>query len=287
VQFNDVDMSSSNVLEYRLLSLGARLGDLIRSERIRRQIRQAALAEKAGVSRSLLVWVEAGHVPSLETYGRLADALGLRLEIDLVDPRRSKQVRAQDPVHAAIGEWLVRLLRPLRYSIAIDEPYQHYQFAGRADVIAWRLDPPTLLHVENRTRFPNIQEAFGSYNAKRRYLPGVLAQRLGLPRGFRSVTNVLCVLRSAEALHELRLRTGSFAAVCPDPIDPFTKWLSSAPPDSGLFSVLAIVDPLAEGRTRAIVGLDEVRTIRPRYRGYADAAEALRRAGLRPLPDDR
>jgi transcriptional regulator with XRE-family HTH domain len=280
VRFNAIDMSASNSVDQRLIALGALLGDQVRSERFRRQIRQATLADTAGISRPLLVWVEAGNVPSLETCARLANALGLRLEVDLVDPRRKTATRSEDPVHAAMGEWLVRLLRPHRYVVALDEPYQHYQFAGRADVLSWQLEPPALLHVENRTRFPNLQETFGGYNAKRNYVPGVVAQRLGLRHGFRSVTNVMVALRSAEAIHDLRLRTASFAAVCPDPINAFVDWLSGSPPASRVHSVLAIVDPLAQGRSRAIVGLEGVRSIRPRYRGYADAAEALRRAGL-------
>jgi hypothetical protein len=137
-----------------------------------------------------------------------------------------------------------------------------------------------LLHVENRTRFPNLQEAFGSYNAKRSYLPGVIAQRLGLRDGFQSVTNVMAVLWSAEALHDLRLREASFAAVCPDDISALEAWLDGRHPPTVVRSVLAIVDPIAAGRSRAIVGLEDVRKVRPRYRGYADAAEAFRKAGL-------
>ena len=52
--------------------------------------------------------------------------------------------------------------------------------AGRADLLGWDVASRSLLHVENRTRFPNIQDAMGSYNAKRQYLPGVIADRLGL-----------------------------------------------------------------------------------------------------------
>ena len=270
-------MSSTKPIEQRLLTLGARLGHLIRSERMRRQIMQSTLAETAGISRSLLVWIEAGNVPSVESYLRLANALALRLEVDLVDPRNKKAVtRSEDPVHAAMGEWFVRRVEPHSDGVALDEPYQHYQFAGRADVVAWKLDPPALLHVENRTRFPNLQEAFGSYNAKRSYLPGVLAQRLGLGNGFDSVTSVMAVLWSAEVLHELRLRPASFRAVCPDSIDAFSAWLAGSPPPTGVRSILAVVDPLAASRSRAIVGFDQTQTVRPRYRGYVDAAEALR-----------
>ncbi|HEX5828719.1 MAG TPA: hypothetical protein VFY23_14425 [Candidatus Limnocylindrales bacterium] len=63
---------------------------------------------------------------------------------------------AQDLVHAAMGELEARALQRPGRTIAIGEPYQHYQFAGRADLLAW--DAEDLLHIENRTRFPNLQE---------------------------------------------------------------------------------------------------------------------------------
>ncbi len=81
-------------------------------------------------------------------------------------------------MHAAMGELEARALQRPGVRISIDEPYQHYQFAGRADVVAW--DDENLLHIENRTRFPNLQEAAGSYNAKRQYLASSIAQRLDL-----------------------------------------------------------------------------------------------------------
>ncbi len=54
-----------------------------------------------------------------------------------------------------------RLLRAHDYEVAIDHPYQHYQFAGRADVLAWTRTPAALLHIENRTRFPDLQAGGG------------------------------------------------------------------------------------------------------------------------------
>jgi hypothetical protein len=40
-------------------------------------------------------------------------------------------------------------------------------------------------------------------------------------------------------------------------------------------STLVILDPLASGRQRAFVGLDEALTVRRRHRGYADALSKL------------
>lgn len=237
----------------------------------------AALAERAGVSRSNVYLVEAGESASLETPVRLAAALGLRLDVTLANPRRRavSPVRSVDPVHSAMGEFEVHRLRAPSVLVGIDEPYQHYQFAGRADVVAWDAMARALLHIENRTRFPDVQETAGSFNAKRAYLGAALAERLGFRR-WASETHVIVGLWSAEVLHALRLRPETFRSLCPDPPDSFAAWWAGRPPPSGQTSSLVVMDPLATGRQRPFVGLDEALTgVRPRHRGYADVAAKL------------
>jgi transcriptional regulator with XRE-family HTH domain len=263
--------------------LGGHLGGRIREDRRRARWTIRRLATEAGVSPSLVQWVEAGHVASLETYVRLGRALGRRFEVDLVDPRRTRGRRDEDPVHAAMGEVLATRLRAHNVPLSLDEPYQHYQFAGRADLVAWDLGRASLLHVENRTRLPNFQEAAGAYNAKRRWLAPALADRLGI-REFRSVSHVLVALWSAEMLHVVRLRAPSLSAICPDGTDSFERWLAGDPPTAGVTSAVVLFDPIAKGRSdrRQFVDLETALrpATRPRYRGYADAADELRRAGL-------
>ena len=257
----------------------------MRGERIRRAWTLRELADRAGVSVATAHSAESGEVASLESYARLATALGLRPSLDLADPRSRAGNRAPndsvDLVHAAMGELEARALKGPGRTLAIDEPYQHYQFAGRADVLAW--DRENLLHIENRTRFPNLQEAAGSYNAKRQYLAGSLADRAGTgPRGWRSVTHVIACLWSSEVLHAIRLRRATFDALCPDPPDALLAWLRGEAPAAGVTSTLVVMDPLVPfgSRRRTIAEVDEPPRLDPRYRGYADAAEALRQAGL-------
>jgi hypothetical protein len=145
-------------------------------------------------------------------------------------------------------------------------------------VLAW--EDRDLLHIENRTRLPNVQDAAGSYNAKRQYLAGALADRLGVgPAGWRSVTHVMACLWSSEVLHVLRLRPATFASVCPSAPEAFEAWLAGTPRKPGATSSLVLLDPLVPfgARRRTIASLDEVPRADPRYRGYADAADALRR----------
>lgn len=262
--------------------LAAHLGIRVRTERRRRHWTIRELARRAGVSPSLVQWIEAGGAGSLATYAAVSAALGLTPEFELVDPRRPGPARAADPVHAALGEVLAARLAAFGHSVALDEPYQHYQFAGRGDVVAWSLADRSFLHVENRTDFPNLQDAFGSYNAKRRWIAPSVAQRVGLRAGWVSETHVMLAVWSSDVLHAVRLRTASFQTVCPDGIGSFEAWWHGRPIEPGVRSCFVLFDPL-EGRRsdrRRFVDLEAARAVRPRYTGYADAVRALRSAGL-------
>jgi transcriptional regulator with XRE-family HTH domain len=256
------------------MSTGA--GTVVRQERLRRDLPLRVVAQRAGVSLSMVQRIESGTPVSLETYARVFTALDLRPELIAADPRRRAApiVRDEDPVHAAMGELEAARLRAGGFTVVLDEPYQHFQFAGRADVVAWDLDRRALLHIENRTRFPNLQEAFGSYAAKRAYLPAVLAERVGIGRGgWDSVAHAIVALWSAEVLHTIHIRSESFRAACPDASTDFEAWWSGRVPDAGRpTSTLILLDPMAPAHARRFIGLAEAANARPRYRGYADAA---------------
>lgn len=257
--------------------LWVRFGLQVRDARLARRWTVADLARRAGVSAGMIYRVEAGGVASTETATRIATALGRRAGLLLTDPRRRRDARHElggDPVHSAMGELEARHLRALGVQVGLDEPYQHYQFAGRADLIAWDPATRTLLHIENRTRFPDFQEMAGSFNAKRAYLGDSLAERFGV-RGWASQTHVIAGLWSSEVLHAIRLRPESFRSICPDVPDAFASWWAGQPPRTGITSTLVVIDPLATRRQRPWVGLGDALTARPRHRGYADTAFKL------------
>jgi transcriptional regulator with XRE-family HTH domain len=275
-------MSSRSTPAEVAIRLAGHAGLTIADARLARSWTLRELAARAGVSLASIHAIEHGRPATLETYAAIALALGLEPRLDLVDPRkRAPSARAEDPVHAAMGEIIAARLARHGFTVAIDEPYQHFQFAGRADVLAWNLASGSLLHVENRTRFPNVQDAIGSYNAKRQFLPGVIADRIGLRGGFASVTNVLAGLWSSEVIHVARIRAATFAAICPDDRMPFDMWWQGATPPPGRpTSSFILVDPIDSGAGRRSPFADVVQGVRARHRGYADAVQALRREGL-------
>lgn len=238
------------------------------------------LGDRAGLSGAAIHRIEAGHPASLNAYARVGTALTLRVELDLVDERRHRVTRAEDPVHSWMGEVEAGRMQSFELPVALDEPYQHFQFAGRADLISWSVTERSLLHVENRTRFPNLQEMAGSYNAKRSYLAAAVADRLGIRRGFASVTNVIVALWSAEVLHTLRLRRSTFRALCPDDAAAFAMWWAGTPPTSGITSSFVLLDPVERPRARRWIGLEDALRAEPRHRDYAAAVATMTNPAL-------
>lgn len=251
-------------------------GAQVREVRLARRWTIRDLALRAGVSTGMVYRVESGAPASTKTAEHLATALGRRVELQLVDPRRRAdgQARQADLVHSAMGELEAGHMRRLGYPVGIDEPYQHFQFAGRADIVAWDAVRAALLHIENRTRFPDFQDMAGSFNSKRAYLGRTLAERLGIRR-WASETHVIVALWSSEVLHALRIRRESFRSLCPASADAFVGWWGGDPPRSGIGSSLVVLDPVSAGRQRPFVGLEEAMTVRPRHRGYAEVVRLL------------
>lgn len=230
------------------------------------------LARRARISPASINAVEAGRQVSLDVYSRTMTALGLSIDLLIGDRRRNRGRLDADRVHATMGEFEARQLSQYDYRVAIDHPYQHHQFAGRADMLAWSASARALLHIENRTLFPNIQEVAGSFNAKCQYLAPVVAGQLEIPP-FTSQCHAIIALWSAEVLHAIRLRRATFRALCPDPPTALLAWLDGQPPPTGTVRTLMLLDPFAQGRQRPLVGLETALAgVKPRVRGYAEAA---------------
>lgn len=258
--------------------LAMKVGLGIHDERRRRRMTIRELADRADVSVGTVHGVESGGRASLAMYQRLAKALGRELDLTLVDPAHRGAPREDvDLVHAAMGELEVRALEAHGFRVAVDEPWQHYHFAGRADVLAWDVPSEALAHFENRTRLPDFQDALGRFNTKRRFLAQALWRSLGFRRPPRFETHAMVALWSTEVLRVLRQRPASLRAAFPDPTDALTAWLSGTPALSGS-TTFALLDPFATGRQRRFLGLEPaIDSARARIHGYAEAAELLRR----------
>jgi hypothetical protein len=236
------------------------------------------LAAKAGVATGTICNVESGQPASLEIYHRIAKALHREVTVGLVQPGHAATTRdGTDIVHAFMGEAEATVLRAHGGGLAIDEPWQHFHFAGRADVLHWDLERSALLHLENRTGFPDVQDALGRFGTKRRYLSTALAASLGFTRPPRTETHVIVALWSNEVMRVLRRDAVSFQVACPDPPDALMRWWAGQPPEGSKTRSLVLFDPFATGRQQRFLSLeDALGGARARIHDYADAAERIR-----------
>jgi ribosome-binding protein aMBF1 (putative translation factor) len=79
------------------------IADLVILHRTRTKLTQEALALKMGTSVSAVSRLESGfHVPSIDTLRKLADALGGRLKIDIVDTPPAKERTPKKRVRAGL-----------------------------------------------------------------------------------------------------------------------------------------------------------------------------------------
>lgn len=265
----------------RLTRISVLMGSALHEERQRRRLSIRALAARAGVGVGTVHGVENGGSASLEMYLRLSHALGTELSFEVVGPdRRLRHASDLDLVHATMGELEASALRRGDVRVGIDEPWQHYQFSGRADLLAWDVGRRSMLHLENRTQFPDVQDAIGRYNTKRGHLAGAIRERLGMDRPPLVRTHVMVALWSSEVIRAIRRHPATFRAACPDPLDAFLAWWHGGVMARGSTSSLVVFDPFATGRQRRFVGLDAVLGgVRPRVIGYAEAAGRIRSRG--------
>ena len=257
--------------------LCGRLGVALRAGRNARGWTLQAVADAAGLSPAAVARLESGGAGGLATYLRLADVLGLRLTWELQS--LAATLEAEDAVHAAMAEVQARRFGTASRQVLIDEPYQHFRFAGRGDLVVVDRARSALHHSENKTRIVNVGELSGSFNAKCRWLGGDVAERSGVRR-FTSESHTLVLLWSEEVLAVARMLGRTLRALGPHGTGAFGAWWDGIPP-VGVHRGIVVLDPIDRGTAQPQwIGLDEALETRSRYRGYADASQELRAAGL-------
>jgi transcriptional regulator with XRE-family HTH domain len=157
-----------------------RVGRIIREVRIRKAWRQVDLAEAAGLSRSTVSDIENGRLDAvaLMTLRKVAHPLDIRISIDAWW-RAGDSGHLLDAGHAALVEYVVRLLGAAGWETRVEVSFNHYGERGSADIVAWHPGERMLMIVEVKTRIVDVQELIGTFGRKVRILPDALRRDPG------------------------------------------------------------------------------------------------------------
>jgi transcriptional regulator with XRE-family HTH domain len=155
------------------------LGRVVRALRHRRGWTQLQLAERVGVSDTVISEIELGRLDG-QKWGvmrHMLEALAASLEA-LPRWRGAELERLLDADHAAITEQWGHELTARGWDVRTEVSFNEYGDRGRFDLIAFHHASRTLLVDEHKTVLADAQQTLGGLDVKVRVAAGV-ARRLG------------------------------------------------------------------------------------------------------------
>jgi transcriptional regulator with XRE-family HTH domain len=225
-----------------------RLGSVLRILRLRAGFTQAALARRAGISRTAVSTLERGHVGALPLDRVRAVAGALEVRLDVTPRWRGSDLdRLLDAAHAALVDQVVAILSGHGWEVAPEASFSIFGERGSIDVLAWHPARRTLLVVEVKSRIVDIQSLLAGVDRKRR-----LAARIALERGWEpsAGTSLWLAVADTRTNHRrLAEHAGTIRAVLPGDGRGIGAWLGD-PREAGAY--LSFL-PYAAGRGKRSV----------------------------------
>lgn len=161
--------------------------------RIRRGWRLRDVAERAGLSTATIGRTELGSIRSVSVVRTHAAVLDIRVEWRVAG-RGADVARLLDEEHAAMVETMAASLARAGWQVEAESSYSLYGERGRIDLLAFDPSTKLLAVVEVKTELADLQDLFGSLNAKARLAPAI-GRRHGWPSS--RVVTVLAVAATA------------------------------------------------------------------------------------------
>jgi transcriptional regulator with XRE-family HTH domain len=158
----------------------SRIGRTLRAIRLGARSTQEAVAKQAGVSQSVYSRAERGGVPELmlATLERIVSALGGRLVVD-IHYQGGRADRLLDRAHAAIVEVVIATLQAAGWETRVDFSFNVFGERGSVDILGWHVATRTLLIVEVKSRFTDLQAMLLSLGRKLRLVPEEVRLQIG------------------------------------------------------------------------------------------------------------
>ena len=201
-----------------------RLGLSYRALRIRRRWRQADLAARAGVSRSVISKVERGLAgeTSAVTLGRIAAALDARLDVNLRWHGEGLD-RLLDSAHARLVERVVALLTAYDWDVAVEVSFAILGERGSIDVFARHRGTGIVLVVEVKSVVPDNQAMLHGLDRKVRLAPRIAAERGWATSG--PIARLLVIAEGTTSRRRIAALGATYATTLPDRGLAVRAWL--------------------------------------------------------------
>lgn len=227
-----------------------------------------ALAARVGVSARYIALIEQGRAnPSLALVERIADALGLTIELGITPPVFPGGARVRDEVHARCSAYVDRRLRAAGWSTAREVEIVHRRSHGWIDILAFHRRSATLVIIEIKTRVDDLgalERQLGWYERE--------AWRAATTVGWRPGRAASCVLALAsdEVEQVVRSHRDLFKLAFPSRAAALSRLIHE--PERALVGrAFALIDPASRRREWLIATSIDGRRSRLPYRGYAEA----------------
>jgi transcriptional regulator with XRE-family HTH domain len=233
-------------------------------------ITQQALANAVGVSRPYIAAIESGRAnPSLDLVERIADGLGIQLDLVAVRPIVIAGRSQGDLVHARCSGYAHRRLRGDAWEVRREVEVVHGRSHGWIDLLAFDPRTGTLLIVEIKTRIDDlgaIERQLGWYERE----AVDLAARLGWRA--KHVGAWLIGLASDEVDDAIRSNNDAVRAAFPMRAIDVIRVVAGEMVPVGRGRGLALIDPTSRRRDWLLKSRSDGRRSAAPYRDYADAA---------------
>ncbi len=201
-----------------------RAGRAVRALRVRRGWRQADVAERAEIGRSVVGRIERGEVAGLSLDDLASVALALGATIDLQVRWQGEALdRLLDEGHARLVEAVVRELAALGWDVAVEVSFAGGGERGSIDVLAFHPAERALVVIEVKSVTPDMQSMLMGLDRK-----GRIGATLARDRGWdaRVVARVLVLWDTRTNRRRLERVASTIAVALPGGTREVRRWLA-------------------------------------------------------------
>ena len=203
-----------------------KVGEVVRTVRRRRGLRQRDVAAAAGVSQWSVSAVERGQLEQLTLCAIRRVCSALEIGTPLAPRWRGVELpRLLDARHAALIEEVVARLAALGWETVLEYTFQHFGERGAVDVLAWQSEARALLVVEVKTDLDDLQSMLSAIDRKARLAPRLVAAE----RDWAALTvGVLLVMpEGSTSRWQASRHPAVFAAAFPARNNEIRRWLEA------------------------------------------------------------